>query len=68
MLLAAKKAKAPLGSEGWSAASRISPKRLQNDINQLHRLPPFFKQVHIFELAEGVLTCRAEVQQLHGMA
>ena len=57
-----------VGSKASSSSVKEASKRLRIEFDHAHALTPSFKQVHIFKLAECVLTCRAEVQQLHGMA
>ena len=55
-----------VGSKASSSSVKEASKRLRIEFDHAHVLTPSFKQVHIFKVAECVLTCRAEAQQLHG--
>ena len=57
-----------VGSKASASSVKEASKRLRIEFDHAHALTPSFKQVHIFKLAKCVFTCRAEVQQLHGMA
>ena len=57
-----------VGSKAASGLVRKAAKRMGLEFDNVHAMTDPFKQVHIFKVAVGILTCRAEVQPLHGMA
>ena len=56
-----------VGSKAASGLVKKAVERMALEFDDVHAMTDPFKQVRIFEVAVDVLTCRAEVQPLHGM-